>query len=177
MRYGGRIGTAALALSMIGAGAEAADVRSVYTDLTPAKCQRASVDRETGASARRCTGVAGYTILAESDDDRASVTLAASDGRRYPLKFWDVITPHFSRLGPRAEWRATKEGAPYGLIVRVDTLASAEASKTTSYLAVAKIAPPAVCVTDRIAPGPTANAEARKAADLAAGKSCLTTYP
>jgi len=41
MRYGGRIGTVALALSMIGAaaGAEAADVRSVYTDLTPAECR------------------------------------------------------------------------------------------------------------------------------------------
>lgn len=174
MRYGGKIGTVGLAFAAIFAtAAEAAGAGSVYTDLTPAKCRPTA----TGSETRRCPGVAPYTLLAERDDDRASVTLASSDGKRYPLAFWDVVTPYFSRLGPRAEWRVTKEGVPYGLIVRVDTLASADASKTTSFLAVAKIAPPAVCVTDRIAPGPTANTEARKAADLAAGKPCLTTLP
>jgi hypothetical protein len=169
---------AVLALSvLVGTRVECADVQSIYTDLAPARCGKAVADAESGASVRRCPGIAGYSLRAESDDDRASLTVVAADGARYPLRFWDVVTPYFSRLGPQAEWRVAKQGMPHALIVRVDTVASPEATKTTSYLAVAKIAPPTICVTDRIAPSPNANAEARKAVDAAPGKACLTTFP
>lgn len=163
-------------MSILGdARAECADAQSVYTDLAPARCKKAVVDRESGASARRCPGAAGYSLLAESDDDRASVTVVAADGTRYPLRYWDVVTPYFSRLGPRAEWRVAKHGLPHAFIVRVDTVAAPEASKTASYLAVAKIAPPMICITDRIAPSP--NAEAHASADAAPAKACLTRFP
>jgi hypothetical protein len=169
---------AVLALSVLfGARAECAGVQSIYADLAPARCGTAVVDAESGASVRRCPGIAGYSLRAESDDDRASLTVVAADGARYPLRFCDVVTPYFSRLGPRAEWRVAEQDMPHALIVRVDTIASPAATKTTSYLAVAKIAPPTTCVTDRIAPSRNANAEARPAADAAPGEACLTTFP
>jgi hypothetical protein len=42
-----------------------------------------------------------------------------------------------------------------------------------SYLAVAKITATEVCVTEKIAPGPRANEDARRAADAASNKPCL----
>jgi hypothetical protein len=46
----------------------------------------------------------------------------------------------------------------------------------TSYLAVAKITPEKICVTDRIDPGADMNVAARRAADTADKRPCLP-YP
>jgi hypothetical protein len=60
------------------------------------------------------------------------------------------------------------------LIVRVNASENQEdPNKKSSYLAVAKITPQQVCVTDKIAPGATANEEARRAADASSSKPCL----
>ena len=80
-----------------------------------------------------------------------------------------------SSLGGKAEWRVTRrEGKvlPTALIIRVHANENPETSKVTSYLAVAKITSREICVTDRIKPGPAANEEARRAADVSANKPC-----
>jgi hypothetical protein len=46
-------------------------------------------------------------------------------------------------------------------------------NQITSYLAVAKITPAEICVTDKIQPGAKANEAARVAADAAVDKPCL----
>lgn len=62
---------------------------------------------------------------------------------------------------------------PKALIVRVNASENPEKPNVkTSYLAVAKITPQEICVTDKVAPGPKMNEEARMAADSAAARPC-----
>jgi hypothetical protein len=63
---------------------------------------------------------------------------------------------------------------PVALILRYNASEDAETpNKLMSYLAVAKITPTEICVTERISPGPKANEDARRAADAASTKPCL----
>lgn len=157
--------------------APAAPVESVYTDLSSTRCKTVSVNKETAGSVQRCAGVAGYSLLVEDDDQRQSVTVVTPAGKRHPLNYWQVITSAFSTVGEKAEWRVERNGRkvrPIALIVRVYANENAEApNERTSYLAVAKVTPEKVCVTDKIKGGTTANEEARRAADASADKPCL----
>jgi hypothetical protein len=151
-------------------------VSSIYTPLTPGKCKTIRENEETGSDVQQCPGVAGYTLLVDGDDSRMSVTVVTPAGKEFPLNYWDVITLAFSHLGDKAEWRVVKQGnkiLPIALIVRVNAQENPESSKLTSYLAVAKIAGEQICVTDKIRPNPTANVEARRAADASANKPCF----
>lgn len=155
----------------------AVQTESTYTDLSSAKCTTIKVDQETGSSTSRCAGVGGYQLLVEDDDARQSVTIVAPDGRQHPLNYWEVITPAFSSVGEKAEWftvRRDGKVTPVALIVRVNAQpGEGSTDKKASYLAVAKITTQSICVTDKMGPGPTANAEARRAAQVAGGKRCL----
>lgn len=151
-------------------------IDSVYTDIAGTACATIAVDAETGATTRRCPGIAGYALLVEDDDARMSIVVVAPDGGQYPLEFWQVITAALSTLGEKAEWRVKRQGGklvPIALIVRVNASGVGDPGVTTSYLAVARIAPQAACVIDRIAPAADMNRWARLAADAAAGKPCL----
>lgn len=147
-------------------------IESMYSNLAPNKCK--SMRSAKGGAAYGCAGIAGYSLIIEDDDARMSVTVVTPRGATYPLNYWHVITRHFSTLGHKAEWRVVRRNGktePVALIIRVR--AQESDSKTTLYLAVAKITPDASCVTDRIVSGPSSNVEARQAADSAATKSCL----
>ena len=150
---------------------------SVYTDIAPARCKTVEVNEESAGSVQKCPGVAGYELLVEDDDLRQSVTVVAPNGKRHPLNYWQVITTAFSSVGEKAEWRVEKKGGklkPYALIVRVNASENPEKpEQKTSYLAVAKITAGGVCVTDKVKGGPSANEEARRAADASADKPCL----
>lgn len=155
----------------------AAPMRSVYTDLSSARCKTVSVSKEAASSVQRCAGVAGYSLLVEDDDARQSVTVLTPDGKRHPLNYWQVVTTAFSNVGDKAEWRVEQKGRavrPVALIVRVYAAENPEApNEKSSYLAVAKITSENICVTDKVKGGPTANEEARRAADASADKPCL----
>ncbi len=149
---------------------------SLYTDLAASKCKTIKVNKESGSSVQSCAGLAGYKLLVEDDDNRMSITVVSPDGKKHSLNYWGVITHAFSSVGEKAEWRVKKEGPkviPIALIVRVNANEDPDTNKRTSYLAVAKITPQGICVTDKIQPGAKANEEARAAADAAAGKACL----
>ena len=155
---------------------EEGTITSVYTGLTTRECKTVRIDKESGSSSQRCEGVAGYKLLVEDSDNRMSVTVVDPGGQRHPLDFWSVITPNFSTLGTKAEWRIARKmgrAVPVALIVRVDAIESPETSKVTSYLAVAKITEQSVCVIDKIGPIQNANQKAREVADLYATKTCL----
>ena len=65
---------------------------------------------------------------------------------------------------------------PVALILRYNASEDPEQpNKLTSYLAVVKITPTEICVTDKISPGPKANDDARRAADNAATNPVLRT--
>jgi len=148
-------------------------VTSVYSSLSGCKLVKQGRDWSTSA----CKGVGGYNLSLEYDDARESITVISPNGRKHPLELWSVIHNGFSSVGKKAEWRMTRKGGrlvPIALIVRFDASTNPEdSSKITSYLAVAKITPQKICVTDRIEPSATANEDARRAADNAAGKPCL----
>ncbi len=148
------------------------EIRSVYTTLAEADCRTLSVDEESASSVQRCPGVGGYALNAADGDARMSIDVITPDGKAHPLNYWSVITHAFSSLGPRAEWRVRGE-QPIALIVRVNASEDPEnTERYTSYLAVAKITPTQICVTDRIRPAANANEEARRAADASASRPC-----
>ena len=151
--------------------------QSLYSDLGSQKCKTLEFDKESSYSLQECSGIAGYKLLVEDGDSRQDVTVVRPDGTKHPLKLGEVISPQFSTVGPKAEWRVKNDKGkiiPVALIVRFNASENPEdSSKITSYLVVAKITPEKICVTDKIQPGASANEEARRAADRAAGKPCL----
>lgn len=168
--------TTLLALALVWQSAPGA-LRSVYTSLAGRECKTISTHEEGAQSTQRCPGVGGYSLLVEDFDSRMSVTVVAPGGKRYDLKYWQVVSTGFSSVGDKAEWRVKGQGkraVPVALIVRVNVSEDgAHPEKTTSYLTVAKITPGQVCVTDRIDPGANANEQARNAADTAASRPCI----
>lgn len=176
------IAVLALALGS-SATARAGESSSVYTEISAKHCKVLPASGEPGdeEDGLRCKGPGGYEILVVYGDLRASVTVVAPDGSQHELDYWSVVTHAFSSLGPRAEWRVHEDGraiVPHALVVRVNAQEDAgNPQRKTSYLAVAKITPGKICVTDRIKPGAAQNVEARIAADDAGSKVCLASAP
>ena len=156
--------------------------RSVYTSLGVKQCRTIKTET-TGAGdyEGRCRGVAGYSLTLLEGDLRQNIVVNTPKGANHSLELWDVISGGFSHVGPKAEWRVTRQHgklSPVALIIRYTASENPDnPNKHTSYLAVAKITPTEICVTDKISPGPNANVEARRAADHAANKPCLKTNP
>src|SRR3569832_972286 len=85
-----------------------APFESVYTEITPARCQTVETHEEGASSVQKCAGVAGYGLLVEDNDLRQSVTVVSPDGKQHPLNYWQVVTNAFSSLGEKAEWRVER---------------------------------------------------------------------
>jgi hypothetical protein len=148
--------------------------RSVYTPIGDKQCRTIkSAEAGDDGYEARCRGAAGYNLLLSEGDLRQNITVITPQGAKHSLDLWDVISGGFSSVGPKAEWRMAKS-APVALILRYNATEDPDKpDKRTSYLAVTKITPTEICVTDRISPGPTANEDARRAADASSTKSCL----
>ena len=154
--------------------AKAQSNQSVYTSLGEKQCRtiKSAMAGDEGYEGR-CRGIAGYTLLLSEGDLRQNITVVTPRGTKHSLDLWDVISGGFSSVGPKAEWRLAKQ-KPTALIIRYNASEDPEhPDKLTSYLAVAKITATEICVTDKISPGPTANEDARRAADAATTKPCL----
>ncbi|HJU91920.1 MAG TPA: hypothetical protein VJ656_03205 [Pyrinomonadaceae bacterium] len=152
--------------------------QSAYTFLGDKQCRKIkSAEAGDDGYEGRCRGVAGYTLLLSEGDLRQNITVLTPKGAKHSLELWDVISGGFSSVGPRAEWRMVMQNgklAPVALIIRYNASENPdEPNKLNSYLAVAKITPTEICVTDKILPGPKSNEDARRAADTAATKPCL----
>lgn len=151
-------------------------VESVYTDLSANKCKTIEIDEEVGYSKQLCEGVGGYKLIVVDADSRANVTVVDPAGEEHLLNF-QLISPTFSTVGEKAEWRVVKNSnklVPIALIIRFNISDNPDdTNKVTSYLTVSKITREAICLVDKIKPGAKANEQARIAADNAGGKSCL----
>ena len=152
--------------------------RSVYTSLDAKQCRTIKIET-TGAGdyEGRCRGVAGYSLTLLEGDLRQNIIVNTPKGAKHSLELWDVISGGFSSVGPKAEWRMASQNGnplPTALIIRYNASENPDnPNKLTSYLAVAKITPTTICITDKISPGANANIDARRAADSAANKPCL----
>ena len=151
--------------------------RSVYTNLGEKSCKTIRTDSsEAGSYEGICPGVGGYKLQVEEGDLRQNIQVVTPAGKKHSLNLWAVVGSSFSSLGDKAEWRVrTQKGkvVPVALIVRYNLSNPEDATKITSYLAVVKITASKICVTDKIAPGASANVAARTAADQSADKPCL----
>jgi hypothetical protein len=152
--------------------------KSMYTPLGDKQCRKIkSAEAGDDGYEGRCPGVAGYALLLSEGDLRQNITVITPKGVMHSLELWDVISSAFSSVGPKAEWRMTMQNgklAPVALIVRYNASENTDQpNKLNSYLAVSKITSTEICVTDKILPGPSANEDARRAADTAATKPCL----
>jgi hypothetical protein len=156
----------------------AAQNRSLYTSLVTKQCRTIKTET-TGAGdyEGRCRGVAGYSLVLLEGDLRQNVIVVTPKGAKHSLELWDVISGGFSHVGPKAEWRMARQDgklSPVALIIRYNASEDPDRpNKHTSYLAVAKITPTEICITDKISSGPNANLEARRAADGAATRPCI----
>lgn len=169
---------ATLVLGVGSISAKAQSNRSIYTTLEAKQCRTLKSDSSgAGQYLGRCPGVSGYSLLVAEGDLRQNITVVTPHGAKHSLELWEVVSSAFSRVGSKAEWRVAKRKGkmfPIALIVRFTANEdSAQPNKTTSYLAVSKITPAAVCVTDKISAGTNANEEARRAADVSGSKPCL----
>lgn len=158
------------------AQADAGKPESVYTELAAAHCTTVAQATGNDVSLQRCPGVAGHVLTVEDADGRQSVSVVGPDGKSRPLGLERTVTTGFFTLGAKAEWRIRRSAGKteaQALIIRVIANEDPEApARKTHYLAVAKITPDSVCVTDRIAAGANMNEKARQAADVAAGRPC-----
>jgi hypothetical protein len=166
-----------LLVSLMSLTAHAQSNQSLYTSLSEKQCKTIrSNPNEGGSYVGICPGVAGYKLQIEEGDLRQNIQVIVPGGGKHSLELWSVVGSSFSSLGEKAEWRVkTQIGkpVPVALIVRYHVANPEDSTKGTSYLAVAKITPAKICVTDKIGPGKNANLTARTTADNAASKPCL----
>ena len=167
------LGLALLGLSVLSIQAQTQP--SVYTGLSEKECRKLKSTSDDYLG--RCRGVGGYSLIVSEGDLRQNIEVITPKGTKHSLELWSVVSSGFSMLGPKAEWRVTKQNGktvPAALILRYNANEDPEKpEKKTSYLVVTKITATEICVTDKIAPNPKANDEARRLADEAATKPCL----
>jgi hypothetical protein len=155
----------------------ASSLISIYTDFAK-QCRTLEEPTEHNLTLlRRCPGVAGYKFLLEWDDDALTITMVNPIGKKFDLGLSEMFTDvkPYADLRAKAEWRVKREHGtvvPVALIVRVDPM-NDMSTRDRPFLAVAKITKQEICMTDKITPGANENAEARRAADIAATRPCL----
>lgn len=156
----------------------AAKLTTAYFPAEGKTCKTTSHNKETGDTEKRCPGPAGYSLVVIESDDRASISLVTAKEKTLPLNFWDIVTPTFSTLGPKVEWRLmSNNGAvtPVAIIARVNTVDQADvaAPKPRSFLVVARIHNETACVTAKVSASErNANELARSIADTP-DRACL----
>ena len=153
-------------------------ITSVYTDLDEKKCKTIDKNEDEAWIVQECPGIGGYKLEVVEGDIRQTINVISPSNKKSELKLWSVVSPAFSYVGKKAEWRIkTIEGKPrpFALIVRFDASEDPEnPDKTTSYLTVTKIDGDSACVTDVVKPIRNANVKARELADSSSGKPCKT---
>jgi hypothetical protein len=110
------------AIALIASPLQAAS--SIYSELYGKSCNLIEVDKGSGASTRRCSGVGGYSLLVHEAHAQTSVDIVTPGRAVYPLEYWEVVTPGLSRVGRVAEWRVEQRNGrmvPTALLVRLDT--------------------------------------------------------
>ncbi len=153
-------------------------IKSIYTDLNDKKCKTLISNPDEGGQYRgECDGVGGYKLEVLEGDLRQTIDVVhKQSGGKWELNLWSTVSPAFSYLGEKAEWRVkTVNGKtrPIALITRFNASEDPEdSSKVTSYLVVTKFDGEFVCVTNIVKPMRKQNEKARQFADVAATKPC-----
>ena len=165
-------------------GTSNAAIQSLSTPLDSGSCEQ-KVDKSDPDETPylQCPGVAGYSLIVRKvESGRKSVDVVDTSQQVHPLDFQETITRAMSNLDGKAEWRvASRDGkqVPIALIVHVQARENLDDPETvtTTYLAVAKLLPNQVCVTDRIPEGTKTPEQILKIADSASDRACAPPQP
>jgi hypothetical protein len=161
--------------------AQTKNIESVYTSLSDKVCKAIKSNPNEGGDYRgMCPGVGGYKLELLEGDLRQTINVIAPNRKSYPLDLWSVVTPQFSAVGEKAEWRVIKSGktvTPKALIFRYNaSKGSDRPEQTDSFLVIVKITNKTACVTDVVEPSVKyQNIVARQLADASAIKPCKST--
>ncbi len=156
-------------------------ITSQQTSLTEPNCRRATDPADPNDTPYLvCPGPAGYTLsVRQVESGRTSIDIVDPAGKATPLNYHQVITPSMFALSNEAEWRI-EAGTPIALIttIRAHEDPADPAKTTNSYVAVARITPGQVCVTDKLS-GQDAQGHGavQRAADSARTRPCLPGTP
>lgn len=152
---------------------------SVYTNLNEKFCKTLEQsDEGAGWYRGECPGVGGYKLQVTEGDIRQSIDVIMPNKTRFEMDLTVNVSPAFSSVGEKAEWRVTRKGksvVPYALIVRYNASENSEKpEQNTSYLVVIKITKNLACITDVVKPSAKANEQARELADASVNKNCVS---
>ncbi len=146
---------------------------SSYTSIKADDC-RMLESHELGGM-HSCPAFMGIKVKVFEDDLRQTIDFVRK-GKEYPLELGRTISPAFSSLGSKIEWRYLKgkKKELKGIIVRFNVSEDAEnAAKETSYLVVAKVNPTTICVVAKVAPQKKQNQKARDILEASGNMPCL----
>lgn len=132
---------------------QAPTITTQQTSLAEANCRKATDPADPNDTPYLiCPGPGGYTLtVRQVESGRTSVDIVDPSGKAHPLNYHEVITRSMFALDTKAEWRIAA-GAPIALLTTIQAHEDpADPSKATNtYIAVAKITPQQVCVTDKL---------------------------
>lgn len=146
---------------------------SSYTSIAEQDC--ITLNSDNMGSIQECEPFLDIKVKVIEGDLRQSIVLMRK-GKEYDLNFWSIVSPMFSFLGQKIEWRhqLDKPKKLKGMIVRFEASDNFEnLDKTSSYLVVSKISKDKICVVAKIAPSEHQNKIARKILDAKKVLPCL----
>jgi hypothetical protein len=151
----------------------ATEFDSSYSSIESRHCKL--LESDSMGNLQACPSFRGIKVNVIEGDLRQTINLIRRN-KVYPLNLWSKISPAFSFLGTKIEWRHSK-GKPRdikGIIVRFNASEDmSDAAKTTSYLAVVKINAKTICVVGKIAPQAKQNQKARNMLDRSLNMPCF----
>ncbi len=149
---------------------------SSYTTIEQKDCR--TLDSDGVGSIQACEPFEDITVKVIEGDLRQSIILTR-EGKEYNLNFWSIISPMFSYLGNKIEWRHELEKPKNlkGMIVRFEASDNFDnLDKHSSYLVVSKITKDNMCVVAKVAPSEEQNKVARKILDSNKSLPCLKEF-
>lgn len=154
-------------------------ITSQRTSLAESNCRKATDPGDPNDTAYLiCPGVAGYTLqVRQVESGRSSIDIVDPAGKATPLRYHQTITTAMFAIGNAVEWRI-EGGTPIALAATIQAHEDLTdpATVTNTYIAIARITPQQVCVTDKVNQQANQPEDAiRRAADSARNRPCLPT--
>lgn len=147
---------------------------SSYTSIDQKDC--VTLDSDNMGSVQECESFLDIGVKVIESDIRQSIILTRNN-KEYNLAFWSTVSPAFSSLGLKVEWRH-EYGKPEntkGMIVRFEASDDHEnMDKVSSYLVVSKITNDEICVVAKVLPQKQQNEIARNILDGKEELPCLS---
>lgn len=159
-------------LLLVSCGLVSGQIKSVYTTLDKKHCKSLPLDPNESEVDYKglCSGIGGYKLKVANFDLHHILDLVTPRGKEFNV---GIDSASYNFLGTKAEWRL-RSGKPFALIVRYNLVGPAADKVSESILVVSKISTSNSCVIGRIEGSRTQNVEARKLADAAQSKPCMS---